>query len=398
MNTSHAKLLSLPFLLPLALVLATPRVAMSQEVEPELTLGMETLGSIAAEFSGGSNSGERATGIVDFSDTALLMRGRILLFSEIRGGSVVGFQFPDADSELGAVFFHSAYAFLQGKNFDLKIGRSRLQSQVVEFPTVRDDDMLSYTDALNPMSSGATTEDHQFGNVFEATGVLATKYYLSAHAEHLFLTPGDQQSQDFTINSIGTTLMYRNIPARINTGRIREVGAAFNYYNAVGDALAPIWNAIAGGAVNLVPDPIHLLDLRLQGIYNNGEANNSLSDAQSTFRAQSLRGALALRYLYSKSMMPTYQLAAIGGIARYFEDGGATSWSGVANGFYRIGADFDIGAQYQIRSDSARLRGALGTPEFGHSLQAVLRFGFEFTVNALPNRDSVLNAEHGYIP
>ena len=184
----------------------------------------------------------------------------------------------------------------------------------------------------------------------------------------------------------------------MDSGIIRELGGAFNYYNARGDGLAPIWNALAGAALNLYPDPIHLVDFRVQGIYNNGEANEFLSDANSTFRARSLRGAMSVRYLYSAGMVPTLQVSVVGGLSRYFHDGGATSWSGIANGFYNLGADFDVGMQYQLRSDSARLRGALGTPEFGHSLQAVLRFGFELSVNPLPKRDSILNTEHGYIP
>jgi len=387
-----------PSLVMLGLATLVPRLVTAQELESELTLGVNSLGSAGTEISTGANSGDKATGVVDFSDTSLLLRGRIQLYSGIRGGSVVGLQFPDADSELGAVFFHQAHVFLEGQHFNLKIGRSRLQSSVVEFPTVRDDDMLSYTDAQSPVSSGTTTEDHQYGNVLELTGILATKYFLSAHAEHMFLTPGDKASEDFTLNSFGSTLSYRNIPARIDSGRVREVGTAFNYYNARGDGLPGIWNAMFGGSVNVVPDPIHLIDIRLQGIYNNGGDNDFLSDAKSTFRAQSIRGAMALRYLYSKGMLPTMQLAVTGGLARYFHDGGARSWSTAANGFYSLGANFDVGAQYQVRRDSARLRNALGTPEFEHKIQAVLRFGFEFAINPLPKRDSILNTEHQYIP
>ncbi|MBL4632525.1 MAG: hypothetical protein JKY56_01560 [Kofleriaceae bacterium] len=389
--------LTLAAAVAIAAVGLAPRVSEAQEVQPELTLGMETLGSIGANYSTGENSGAGATGIVDFSDTALLVRSRIQLYPNIRGGSAIGLQFPDADSELGAVFFHQAYAFLEGQHFDLKIGRSRLQSSVIEFPSVRDDDLLSYTDALNPMASGSTTEDHQFGNVLEATGIIRTKYFLSVHAEHLFLTPGDQNSEDFTLNSVGTTIAYRNIPARIDTGRVREIGAAFNYYNAKGDGRAAVWNTILGGAVNLNPDPIHLIDIRLQGIYTNGDGDGTLTDPNSTFRAQSMHGAAALRYLYSKSTIPTFQLALVGGHARYF-DSKETSWSSIANGFYSLGADFSVGAQYQVESYSQGLRVALGTAEYDHRVQAVLRFGFEFTVNPLPKRNSILNTEHSYIP
>ena len=369
-----------------------------QGVEPELTLGVLTLGSATGDFATGANPGHGNIGVVDFSDTALLLRGRTQLYRGIRGGSVFGLQFPDADSKLGVVFFHQAYVFVQSRHLDIKVGRSRLLSSIIEFPTVRDNDLLPFTDALNPFSDGSTTEDHQYGNVLEISGNIASKYFLSVHAEHLFLTPGDQNSVDFSLNSIGTTLSYKNIPARINNGRVRRLGVGFNYYDAKGDKRPATWNVIAGGAINLLPDPIHLVDFRLQAIYNNGDARTAMTDANSTYRIRSLRVAGALRYLYAKAMIPTFQLALVGGYARYGDDGSADSLSGVINGFYSLGGDFDVGVQYQLRRDSAQVRGALDTPELAHAAQVVLRFGYELTVNALPNRDSVLNNEHGYIP
>ncbi len=370
----------------------------SAQPQAELTVGTRTVASAGAELSAGAGVDERAVGVIDFSDTAVLLRGRLQLFPELRGGSVVGFQFPDADSDLGVVFFHQTYVFLEGRNFGLKVGRSRIQSSIVEFPTVRDDDMLPYTDTLNPFSVGTTTEDHQYGNTLEVTGILAAKYFLSAHAEHLFLTPGDGGAVDFTLNSFGSSLYYRNIPDRIDSGVVREIGVGMNYNDAKDDGRPATWTAIAGGAVNLYPDPIHLFDFRLQGIYNHGDPGADLSNANGTFRARSARGGAAFRYLYSRGMVPTMQIALVGGYARYIGFGGANSWSGVLNGFYALGYGFDVGMQYQLSRNSAQVRTALGTPELAHVPQAILRFGYELDVNPLPNRDSILNVEHGYIP
>ena len=365
--------------------------------QAELTVGTRGVSSVGAELSAGADAVDGAVGVIDFSDTAVLLRGRLQLFPDVRGGSVVGLQFPDADSDLGVVFFHQTYLFLESRYFDIKLGRSRIQTSIVEFPTVRDDDLLPFTDTLNPFSVGSTTEDHQYGNTLEVTGILASKYFLSAHAEHLFLTPGDRGGVDFSLNSFGSTLYYRNIPALIDTEVLREVGIGVNYNDAKNDGRDATWALIAGGAVNVVPDPIHLLDVRAQAIYNNGDPGTSLSDANSTFRARSIRGAAALRYLFSKGMLPTMQIAVVGGYARYV-DNGANTWSGILNGFYSIGYGFDVGVQYQLGRNSAQVRSALGAPELVHTPQAILRFGYELNVNPLPTRDSILNVEHGYIP
>lgn len=382
-------------------VLATTFImagAAAAQPQAELTVGTRSVASVGAELAAGPNAVDRALGIIDFSDTSLLLRGRLQLFPDFRGGSVLGLQFPDADSDLGVVFFHQAYVFVESRNLDIKVGRSRVQSSLIEFPTLRDDDLLPFTDVLNPFATGATTEDHQYANVLELTGNLASKYFLAAHAEHMFLTPGDQGSVDFTINSLGTSFYYRNIPDRIDTEVLREAGAGFNYYDAKDDGRAATWNLIAAGALNLYPDPIHLFEVRAQGIYNHGDAEAQLSDANTTFRARSVRGAAALRYLFSDGMIPTMQVAIVAGYARYVEDGSANSWSGTLNGFYSLGYGFDVGVQYQLRRNSGQIREALGTPDLVHTPQAVLRFGYELTVNPLPNRDSILNVEHDYIP
>ncbi|MBN4059247.1 hypothetical protein JYT22_01185 [Endomicrobium sp. AH-315-J14] len=370
----------------------------SSQPQPELTIGTRSIASVAAELSAGADSQGGALGVVDFSDTSVMLRGRLQLFPEFRGGSVVGFQFPDADSDLGVVFFHQAYLFLEGRHFDVKIGRSRVQSSIVEFPTVRDDDLLPFTDTPNQFSSGTTTEDHQYGNVLEFTGILSSKFFLSAHAEHMFLSPGDQGSRDFTLNSFGSTLRYRNIPARINAGVIRELGVGVNYNDAKDDGLPATWTAIAGGALNIFPDPIHLFDARIQGIYNHGDEDTELSNANSTYRARSFRGAAALRYMFSDGSVPTMQVAIVAGYTRYIDNADASSMSGIVNGFYNLGYGFDVGVQYQMSHDSAGVRQALGTPELAHTQQAIMRFGYELSANPLPERDSILNVEHGYIP
>ena len=75
----------------------------------------------------------------DFSDTAVLTGFRQKLYNNFRGQLVIGFQFPDAESNLGQVFYHHVFILLENKSSILKLGRSRVQSALIEFPTLRDD-------------------------------------------------------------------------------------------------------------------------------------------------------------------------------------------------------------------------------------------------------------------
>ena len=100
---------------------------------------------------------------------ALLLGFRQKLYNKFRGQLVVGLQFPDADSDLGQVFYHQVFVKLENRSNILKLGRSRVRSALIEFPTLRDDDALLFTDVLNPFSNGENTEDNQYGNVIEGT-------------------------------------------------------------------------------------------------------------------------------------------------------------------------------------------------------------------------------------
>lgn len=107
------------------------------------------------------NSYNRAGGILvdensavnDFSDTGLLLGLRQKLYNNYRSRFVIGIQFPDAESDLGQVFFHQVHFQMENKWSLFKLGRTRVRSSLIEFPTLRDDDALQFTDVLNPFSA-----------------------------------------------------------------------------------------------------------------------------------------------------------------------------------------------------------------------------------------------------
>ncbi len=379
--------------------LACVSPAGAQDIQPELSVGARAVTSAGVDIGTDPGAAEEVAGVLDFSDTALLVRGQVQLFNEWLGGSLIGIQFPDSDSNLGVLFVHQANVFLQAQWLDIRAGRTRIQSSILEIPTLRDDDFLPYSDTLNPFATGQTTEDHQYGNVVEATVNYESQYFLAAHAEHLFLTPGDGGSVDFSLNSYGATLAYRSIPARADQQVVRTIGAGINYYDVPDDTLAPVWNVMAGAALNVSTDPVHLLDARAQVIYAHGDGSTVLADANSTYRTRNVRGALTLRYQYTEAELPKLQVALMGGYARYFQGAGGEETASLAlNGFYNLGYGFQIGAQYQVSLSTMQIRAALGTPEVVHRAELALVFSYELVVNRLPIRSSILNVEHGYIP
>ncbi|MBU2507994.1 MAG: hypothetical protein KJ799_14905, partial [Bacteroidetes bacterium] len=137
------------------------------QVNPEIQLGARGVFSVNNDIANNAKS----SAINDFSDSGFLLGFRQKMYNDFRGQFVLGFQFPDADSDLGQIFFHQVFIKLEDQHNIIKLGRSRVKSSLIEFATLRDDDALKLTDVLKPYSNGTNTEDNQFGNVIEYTHI-----------------------------------------------------------------------------------------------------------------------------------------------------------------------------------------------------------------------------------
>ena len=377
--------------------------SVAAQVAPEIQLGARGVMSFNADFER-----HAATNAVsDFSDTDLMLGFRQKLYNRFRGQLVIGFQFPDADSDLGQVFFHQTFIRVENKSNILKMGRSRVQTTLVTFPTLRDDDALLLTTVLNPFSGGENSEDHQYGNVLEYAHVFGQRYWLRVHAEHFTETPVPpaRTETDFGLNAVGLVLQYR-VPftQRWNRPLIQSVSLGSNnfltdrpgYTSEYDKALKNLLFAVV---LNVRPDPVHFWDLRSQLIYNLGfDEVTAITGFGDLARARSVGYFTALRYLYRRLERPTLQLALSGGYKSFPDLVRSTSlFQLVGNAFYRLGENFDVGIQAQYRSFSGDLAALYGESE------TRIQFSFIYSIdqswnNQFDDRESLLNLEHGYIP
>jgi len=374
----------------------------SAQVSPEIQLGANGVMS----FNVDASSDETSSAVNDFSDTALLLGFRQKLYNKLRGQLVVGLQFPDADSELGQVFYHQVFVKLESKSNILKMGRSRVRSALIEFPTLRDDDALFFTDVLNPFSNGENTEDNQYGNVIEGTRLFGQRVWLRVHGEHFTdapVAPATAET-DFGLNAIGLSLQYRVPETQMwNRPFLQQVGIGLNNFltdrpgftSEIDQALK---NISLSTILNLHADPVHFWDIRHQTIVNLGFDEIVLAgDFAAMARAKSIATFTSLRYLYRKLERPTAQLAVSLGY-KTFPDllRDTNQLQVVAYGMYPLGANFNVGLQYQFTNYSGDLKTLFGDNE--HRIQFSLVFAIDQTWNnQFDDRDSLLNLEHGYI-
>ncbi len=388
-------------------VLAFGLIVLSQrawaQVTPEFQIGARGVVSFNTDVAN-----HKATSAVnDFSDSGLLVGFRQKMYNKFRGQLVIGFQFPDADSDLGQLFFHQTFVKLEDRTNIIKLGRSRVRSSLIEFPTLRDDDALPFTDVLNPFSNGQNSEDNQYGNVAEYAHVFKQRYWVRIHGEHFTETPipPETSETDFSLNAIGFSLQYRVPRTQLwNRPFLQQIGIGFNNFLTDRPGYSGQWdralkNVVVSTILNLRPDPVYFWDFRAQVIYNFGfDEITAVKEYAELTRARSFAGLASLRYLYRKLERPALQIAVSAGYKTFPDLKTASSqFQLVGNTFYRLGDNFDVALQVQYKQFSGDLKNLYGENQV--RFQVGLVYAIDHAWNRqFDDRDSLLNLEHGYIP
>ncbi|KKN85265.1 hypothetical protein LCGC14_0280930 [marine sediment metagenome] len=366
------------------------------QITPEFEIGAKGV------FSGNLNlNSEESSAVSDFSDTQLLMGLSQKLYNNWRAQFVLGLQFPDANSNLGEVFYNNIFIRLEDQKNMIKVGRTIAQTNLNEFPTLRDDDAQQFTYALNPFSDGINTERDQYANVLEYTHTFKQRFFVSVHGENFY---DSLEPDDFRLNSTGLTLMYK-VPEsqRWNRNVIQEIGLSYNNYftdrqGYSNDFDASVKNLLFSTTLNLKPDPINFIDFRFQAIQNFGwDEVNTLNDYFDYTRTESSTVFGTFRYLKQKLERPHYQVSIGGGyksLPNLEVDSNQLLF--IANSFYRIGQNFDIGLQYRYTENTGFTEGLFGKNE--HRIQLAVVYSFSKIFNKqFGDRQDLLNLEHNYI-
>ena len=364
----------------------------SAQVSPEIELGVK--GVTSGNFN--VNSVGASSAVSDFSDSQILLGFKQKLYNNWRAQMVFGMQFPDADSDLGQVFYNHVFIKLENQKNIFKIGRSTTQTILNEFSTLRDDDAIQFNYSLNPFSSGANTQDNQYGNVIEYSHIFKQRFRLSLHGENF---ANLSAPNNFELNSFGGSFIYAVPESQLwNRNILQRAGISYNNYvtTQAGDPL--LKNILGTFILNVKRDPIHFVDFKFQGIYNVGFSSvDSLNSYADYVRTPSISAFGTVRYLYRKYERPLIQASLGMGYKSFTNFSGSEQMLAIANVFYRIGENFDLGFQYRFTSNNG-LTGAL----FGqqtHRIQLALVYSInEIFNNQFDDRNSILNLEHKYIP
>jgi hypothetical protein len=367
-------------------------------VSPQVNISGVGVGMIGFDKTADSPGGK---GTVNFRDSSLQIGAAQKLFE---GGGIGSFEMgwlttdESVKGNSGPYFLHQAFVDYQGEKFEALIGRSdNPTAHLVDFPTIRGDDLVTLLNPTNPFSNGKNVDEHRYANVASFTLNQDLKYFENIHAQHLINSA--DPTADAGFNSYGITFQYLAPPGLESFERIPAWALGYERIQVSSATASGINQAILGGTINLNESVTDRVELGLQDIYSWGSAANSFSSITDTFEADSNSIAASIRYLRTPFGRPASQISLTAAYKNYSKISDAISQGLVLTGVRRLGHGFDIVAQYLGQWRSARLAAAQ-TQGFEFEQRAEIGFAFNFDASFnehLAPRRTLLNQQHHFI-
>jgi hypothetical protein len=344
-----------------------------------------------------------AQGAISFSDSSLML-GAAQSLSQFKGigsfglGGLATDQANRGTGQKSDFFMHKAFVNVQTEWFEAMIGRSDNETaHLIDFPTLRGDDLVTLTNPVNPFSNGVNLEEHRYANVAAVTFNQGFSYFENIHVQHLINSAG--VGTDTGLNSVGATFQYMASPGLEAFSRLPFWGAGAEHIFLDAQSPSGLNQVYAGGVLNLNTSVTHRLELKAQDIVSAGSNLTAFQTVTDTYQANSNAAALALRYLNTPFGKPGYQIGLTAGYKSYFDVKDANSLGLALTGVKRLGQGFDFVAQYLGQWRQSALSTAQAN---GVGAEQIAEIGFVFGFDALLNqhlspRRSLLNQQHQFI-
>ncbi|MGM0577117.1 MAG: hypothetical protein ACQEXJ_15435 [Myxococcota bacterium] len=387
----------------LLVVCAAAGESAAQEVSPRWTFsGRGMLSNDIAEEGGGDV--EPTWTLWNPSDTSVNVRVDNVFFEQYIGGFALGVRLTEPDSPLAPMYLYQVAGALAGEWWTVTAGRSRRPTIGVEFPTLRDEDLLEFRHPLTQFSVGGLEEDALFSDQAVLTLHRDFRWHAQLSLESLRDTTdsGDPaEAGPPRPNAMSVRLFYDELPDLGKVVRVKhvEVGLFGQDARSVPDNEQDIaWSLKGSASLNLNADPIHLLDLRAVAMHQHGIIQDGLGDVTATWRGRYVSGAAALRYLYAPDQLERLQVSLSGGY-RWMNKAETSEWRVIPTVVWRLAVNSDLGFQYTWSHREAELASAVSAPEDEHLFQLAYVFHFDVRIHDSFSRPrSILNADYDYVP
>ena len=199
-----------------------------QSLAPQI----EFMGFGIATLNYGKTSEHGSEAGINVSDSSLLFGASQRLYDDAIGSFGYGSLTTDTNNS-GAnnqspYFVHQSFVDYQSQKYEFVVGRTDNQtSHLVDFPTIREEDLITLTNPLDPLSNGANIEEHRFANVAALTMNQNLSYFENIHAQHLINSASSTTQTG--INSIGISFQYLASPGLETFERAPSWGLGYEH-------------------------------------------------------------------------------------------------------------------------------------------------------------------------
>ncbi len=393
-------------LLLLFLVAGMGAPLQAQEVLPRVTLGGRGLFSLNGDMWLQQAGGDQTYLGEDLSDTYMLLRFDRKLYGIQRpqvAGVVLGFSLPDPESHLDPLYLNQVHVFWWGKFWEAVAGQTRLMNFLLEFPTLRDDDLLDFAFVRNAQNHSPASEYDLYGRVVRLSLFeKASRWVQRVQVARLTVTDtnGVVQETPSGFQLYSAEVAYRLPEVLRISGRIRKAGVRLDVQRLDEDTVRWLPTVGAALAVNLTQNPLSNWVLRMQGMMTPGLEGvrlTDLSDPAMRARARSYAVVSGISLRLRPYQLLRWRFSLLGGFRAYpdFQAWQATVIAGI---YRRVGVGADMGIQLVHEQTSGNLASVLGFTQ-RHAVNVFFSFDYETMWNSyFTDRETLLNLEHGYAP
>ena len=353
-----------------------------REVLPRITLGGRLITTLDSDYEG-TGAG------INLGDSTIAARFDKRMFENGVAGAVIGLK-----EDGGSTKFNQMHVFYWNRDFEVKAGRSRLPNTLVEFPLIRDDDMMSMTHVGNGSSDDEF--DQMYGKLVSVDWVMDQK------SQKLGFWAGTRRNEFVGapdgFDSYGVSYRYEPSESYMYLNRVRHAGILLDAQKDNTGSFPVFQSIIVGGEFNLNLNPRRNWSVGIQSIVNGGVSGitltelNNLNAVSNRARGKSTALVASLRFTDRPHLLTRMQAGLTVGYKTY--DAGGNETSIAPSVFYRIGQGVDLLAQYR----NTRYSGGLTAIGSENLFQVGLAFDLDAKYNdTIGERDSILNLEHSYI-
>jgi hypothetical protein len=344
-------------------------------------------------------------GIPDLTESYLLMGlEKQMERTHVRLG--YGFVIPEESFFNGNFFLAHLFGELSRGDHDLKIGRSRLDNALVEFPTLKDINMLYYGFEMNPFARGHSLSN-LYGNLLSYQYHLGDQWWVKAQVENFtdFSPQPSPNSQQIALNEAGIQGKYIN--RRHADLGLHLAEAAFGYNSILLDDLPGLTQAempdelqtiTLAGVLRYHGLQPWFVELRHQGIRTLGcRKMEAVESWQAASRADAWSTTSSLGYVRLQDERPLFQVALVHGLrqlAPLEHDDAIQTW--LVQTTYRFSDLVDLSLQAQRSERPHALEEAFEElPEWQFSVNLVVHLAE--TLGGGPSRvPSLVHSEHNH--